>query len=118
MSVTDEGLERIVLTRVLRLNATVHGIVTALFAGLSLFIATNWLVVKGGDVVGPHLGLLAQYFIGYDVTFVGSLIGFAYAFAVGFVAGYGLATLYNWFADHLRSWPSRRGAAGERAGRS
>jgi hypothetical protein len=118
MAVKDDGLERIVLTRVLRLNAIVHGVVTGLFAGLAVFIATNWLVLKGGPVVGPHLALLGQYFIGYDVNFVGSLIGFAYAFAVGFAAGYGLATLYNWFSDHLRSWPSQRGAAGERASRS
>jgi hypothetical protein len=64
-----------------------------------LFLATNWLVVKGGDVVGPHLALLGQYFLGYRVTFVGSLVGFAYAFVVGFVAGYGVSRIYNWVVD-------------------
>src|SRR5262244_471958 len=91
-------LEQVVLTRLLRLNATVQGFVTGLVAGLAVFIATNWLVLKGGDVVGPHLSLLGHFFIGYQVTFLGSLIGFAYAFAVGFVLGYLVGRMYNWIA--------------------
>src|SRR5262244_1613829 len=89
-------LEQVVLTRLLRLNATVQGFVTGLVAGLGVFIATNWLVLKGGDVVGPHLSLLGQFFIGYEVTFVGSLVGFAYAFVVGFVTGYAVTRIYNY----------------------
>jgi hypothetical protein len=99
-------LEELVLTRMLRLNATVHGLVTGLVAGLGLFVATNWLVLKGGDVVGPHLALLGQFFIGYRVTFVGSVIGFAYAFMCGFVGGYAIARLYNWFVIY-REEPRR-----------
>ena len=91
-----KALERLVLTRLMRLNATVQGLVTGLVAGLGIFIATNWLIVKGGTVVGPHLALLGQFFIGYRVTFVGSLVGFAYAFVLGFGVGYGVARIYNW----------------------
>ncbi len=87
--------EELVLTRLLRLNAAVYGIVTGLVAGLILFVATNWLVLKGGEDVGRHLSLLAQFFWGYEVTFVGSLIGFAYAFVCGFLAGYCVARIYN-----------------------
>ena len=67
--------------------------------GIAIFVATNWLVLKGGDVVGPHLGLLGQFFIGYEVSFGGSLIGFAYGFATGFSVGYLIARIYNWVAD-------------------
>jgi len=91
----DKSVEQIVMTRLLRVSAAVHGVVTGLLAGLGIFIATNWLVLKGGRVVGPHLFLLSQFFIGYRVTFVGSLIGFAYGFIFGFVAGYTIAWLYN-----------------------
>jgi hypothetical protein len=94
-----EQLQDIVHTRALQLSATVQGIVTGLVAGSALFIATNWLVLKGGAVVGPHLALLGQFFIGYRVTFVGSLIGFAYAFVVGYIVGYGVARLYNFIAS-------------------
>jgi hypothetical protein len=95
----DKALENVVLTRVMRLNANVNGLVTGLMLALGIFVATNWLVLKGGDVVGPHLGLLGQFFIGYEVSFWGSLIGFAYGFAAGFSLGYLVARLYNWVAD-------------------
>src|SRR5262249_53286749 len=93
-----ERLEDVILTRIIRLNALVQGLVTGLLVGLVIFVATNWLVLKGGPVVGPHLALLGQFFIGYRVTFLGSLIGFAYAFAVGFVLGYLVGRMYNWIA--------------------
>jgi hypothetical protein len=95
----EKTLEKVVLTRLLRLNATVQGLVTGIIAGLGIFIATNWLVLKGGDVVGPHLGLLGQFFIGYEVSFVGSLIGFMYALVTGFALGYFVARIYNGIVD-------------------
>jgi hypothetical protein len=98
MTNDENDLEKVVLTRLLRLNATVQGFVTGTIAGLVIFIATNWLVFKGGYVVGPHLSLLNQFFIGYEVTFVGSLIGFAYGFGCGFIGGYLVARMYNWIA--------------------
>lgn len=101
---SEEQLEEIVLTRLVRLNAVVSGIVTGIIFGFGLFIATNWLVLKGGDVVGPHLALLGQFFIGYTVTFIGSLIGFAYGFVTGFIIGYAIALLYN----VLLSWQENR----------
>ena len=91
----DDKLEQIVFTRVLRLNAVVQGLVVGLLLGSVIFIATNWLVLKGGPVVGPHLTLLNQFFIGYKVSFVGSVVGFGYGAVVGFVIGYIIAVLYN-----------------------
>jgi hypothetical protein len=101
LAMADNGntLEKIVLTRLLRLNAKVHGVVAGLLVGLGIFIATNWLVLKGGQVVGPHLALLGQFFIGYRVTFVGSFIGFAYGFLSGFLVGYFVAFMYNRIVD-------------------
>jgi hypothetical protein len=81
--------------RIIRLEALVQGLVTGLVTGLGVFVATNWLRLKGGPVVGPHLALLGQFFIGYDMTFRGSLIGFAWGSASGFAAGYLVSTLYN-----------------------
>ena len=96
MAEENKVLEELVLTRLLRLNARIQCVVTGIVGGLGVFIATNWLVRKGGDVVGPHLSLLSQYFIGYRVTFAGSLIGFAYAFVCRFAGGYFVARMYNW----------------------
>ena len=99
MAPQKKNLEEIVRARAVRLSATMQGLVTGLVAGLGLFVATNWLVLKGGPMVGPHLALLGQFFIGYTVTFVGSLIGFAYAFVTGYVLGYAVARIYNWVLD-------------------
>jgi hypothetical protein len=102
----EEKLEDVVRTRLLRLNATVQALVVGILAGLLIFVATNWLILKGGHlgpegerVVGPHLSLLSQFFVGYSVTFLGSLVGFAYAFILGFIIAYGVAAIYNWFVD-------------------
>ncbi|MCP5098459.1 MAG: hypothetical protein GY943_23155 [Chloroflexi bacterium] len=92
-----DKLEKIILTRMVQLNAEVSGLVTGFICGLGLFIATNWLVIKGGDVIGPHLSLLGQFFIGYKVTFFGSIIGLFYGFVTGFIIGYAIAFLYNMF---------------------
>lgn len=106
-------LEEVVVTRLLRLNAVLQGIVTGIVFGLGVFAVTNWLVIKGGHigaegeiVVGPHLALLGQFFIGYRVSFLGSLIGFAYASVCGFVLGYLTARMYNYFVN-LREQRSR-----------
>jgi ABC-type dipeptide/oligopeptide/nickel transport system permease subunit len=66
---------------------------------LGIFVATNWLVIKGGERVGPHLQLLSQYFIGYKVTFIGSLIGAAYGFALGTLCGALVGWIYNKIAS-------------------
>ena len=80
---------------VLLLNAKVVGLAFGLILGLGIFVATNWLVIKGGERVGPHLILLSQYFIGYKVTFLGSFIGAAYGFAVGTICGALMGWIYN-----------------------
>jgi hypothetical protein len=83
----------------LLLNAKAFGLVLGLLFGIIIFMATNWLVLKGGSQVGPHLQLLSQYFIGYRVTFWGSFIGFAYGFALGTLSGAFIGWVYNKIAS-------------------
>lgn len=80
---------------VARLRAGILAVVFALVAGTGLFLATAWLLIRGGDPVGPHLSLLGQYFIGYRVTWPGAFIGFAWAGAVGAVVGAAVGWIYN-----------------------
>ena len=80
---------------ILMLNAKVVGLALGVIFGLGIFVATNWLVIKGGERVGPHLILLSQYFIGYRVTFLGSFIGAAYGFALGTICGALMGWIYN-----------------------
>jgi hypothetical protein len=77
------------------LNAKLLGVVLGILTGAGLFLATNFLVLKGGPRVGVHLALLSQFFPGYRVTFLGSIVGFCYAFVVGFLMGVVLGSVYN-----------------------
>jgi hypothetical protein len=99
--IIDSGDEKL-FKGALLFNAKTLGLVFGLLFGLFIFIATNWLVIKGGHinasgeyVVGPNLQLLSQFFIGYRVTFFGSIIGFGYGFALGTLAGALFAGIYN-----------------------
>ncbi len=91
---------------VLRINIKFLGLTSGLLLGLIIFFATIWLVIKGGQispsgeyVVGPHLQLLSQFFIGYRVSFLGSIIGFLYGFAVGSICGSAIGFFYNKIVD-------------------
>lgn len=86
-------------TGVLWLNAKIFGVTLGLLTGLLIFIATNWLVLKGGATVGPNLQLLSQFFIGYRVSFWGSFIGFAYGFVLGTLGGALIGWVYNMIAS-------------------
>jgi len=101
--------EEKLFSAVLRFNSKVLGLILGILLGLAIFIATNWLIILDGHigpngeyVVGPHLQLLSQFFIGYRVSFLGSLIGLAYGFAVGSLAGALIGWIYNKIVD-LRS---------------
>jgi hypothetical protein len=61
---------------------------------LLLFLTTNVLALRGGDV-GPMLRRLDVYFPGYSVDFTGSLIGGAYMLALGWIVGQCVAFVYN-----------------------
>jgi hypothetical protein len=82
-----------------RLRASVMAVVFGLLGGTGLFVATLWLVIRGpapeATEVGPTLGLLNNYFPGYAVTWVGSLVGFFYGALTGAVVGWAVALIYN-----------------------
>lgn len=78
------------------------GFATALGAvsGFAIFMATLWLVVKGGATVGPHLQLLGQYFFGYTVSISGAFIGAVYCFVWGFLWGWLFAYIRNFILGY------------------
>jgi len=80
---------------VARLRASVMALVFSLTAGTGLFIATAWLVIRGGEQVGPTLGLLRHYLPGYSVTWPGAFVGFFYLMVIGGVTGWVVAFIYN-----------------------
>ena len=90
--------EQRVLTKTVReVNEKAWAIALGLVLAVGLFVATNWLVLHSGSDIGPHLRLLRVYFPGYTVTFVGSLVGFVYAFVLGYLTGRTVVILYYRF---------------------
>jgi hypothetical protein len=78
-----------------KLDRVALGVASGVVAGMGLCLATLALVLKGGDVVGPHLGLLGQFLPGYEVSVAGSLVGLAWGAAGGFAVGWTFAVLRN-----------------------
>jgi len=92
---TQQNEDETLRNALLRLNARAWGIGMGLLLAVGLFLATNVLVIRGGEHVGQHLGLLSIYLPGYSVSFVGSLIGFVYAFVGGYGMGRVIGAVYN-----------------------
>lgn len=90
MRIEDE-LDRTLAT----LNGRAWGVAMGLLLGLLLAVATLVLVLKGGTVVGPHLALLGVFLPGYSVSVGGALIGFVYAFVIGYALGRLVGVVYN-----------------------
>jgi hypothetical protein len=79
----------------LKLDRVSFGLSTGIITGMALFLVTLILVLKGGEVVGPNLQLLSQYFPAYTVTLSGSVLGLLNGFVSGFIGGWGYAFLRN-----------------------
>ena len=69
------------------------GVAVGLTAGLTLFAVTALHVAF--PIEGLPIGLLSQYFYGYDVTWPGALVGAFWGFATGFVGGWLLGFVHN-----------------------
>jgi hypothetical protein len=81
-----------------RVDIRALAIATGTLAGLALFLATAWLLLRGappGLQVGPHLGLLSNYLPGYSVTWAGSLLGVVYGFLIGSCCGVAIGAFWN-----------------------
>jgi hypothetical protein len=91
METEQEQIEHAVMV----LNEKLLGTVLGVLFGSMLFLATNFLILKGGEHVGAHLALLSVFLPGYRVTFFGSLIGFFYMFVLGFIIGIVIGAVYN-----------------------
>ncbi|MGH7570260.1 MAG: hypothetical protein ACREMK_00255 [Gemmatimonadota bacterium] len=97
----DEREALAIRAAIARLRVGIMAIVFGMLGGFVLFVATAWLLIRGGPNVGQTLGLLAHYFPGYSVTWPGAVVGLAYGALTGALAGGALAWTYNRIA--LRS---------------
>ena len=80
---------------VARMHNGVLALTCAVMGGVGLFGMTAWLLIKNGDYTGIHLQLLRHYFIGYSVTWPGSIVGFFYGALLGGCVGWTIGKIYN-----------------------
>ncbi len=88
---------------IVRLRSRIMAMTFAAAGGMGLFVATLWLLIRGGPNVGQHLSLLRHYFPGYSVSLGGSLVGFGYGAVVGGLVGWSIARVYNAVASRYGS---------------
>lgn len=91
---TESDITETVRLAVSPVHKAALGTATGIVAGLVVAALTLFVVVLNPEP-RPPLGLLANYFYGYTVTPAGAAVGFAWAFAVGFVAGWFVAFVRN-----------------------
>jgi protoporphyrinogen oxidase len=94
-----------------RLDPVALGTSVSIVCAVGLFLATAILLLKGGEVVGPTLGLLDNYLIGYSVTWTGAFIGLFEAGVIGFVLGAIVAWTRNLGMDAYAYLLRRRAVA-------
>lgn len=82
-----------------RIKTNALAVVGAIMGGLGLFTVTVWLLIKDGPNVGEHLRLLSNYFIGYSVTWWGSVVGLIYGAVCGGALGWSVGMIYNKVVD-------------------
>jgi hypothetical protein len=95
-----------------KLDRVAFGLALGGVSGLTLFLATLALALKGGPVVRPNLALLAQYFPGYEVTLGGSVLGLGYGLLAGFAVGWSFALARNATAFLYEAAIRRRAESG------
>jgi hypothetical protein len=78
-----------------RYDSVALGVAVGSVAGLGLLLATLALLLRGGSVVGPMLSLVGNYLVGYHVTWLGAVLGFAEGCGGGFLFGYLVARAIN-----------------------
>ena len=75
-------------------HKTALGIALGTVCGLAIFAVTVFhVILRPADAL--DIGLLAQYFHGYEVSWRGACIGLFWGFVSGFVAGWFMAFVRN-----------------------
>jgi len=91
----QQGKKDEISQAIARIKTNALAIVCAMIGGVGLFVITAWLLIKDGPDAGQHLQLLSNYFIGYSVTWWGSVVGLFYGALCGGVIGWAVGMIYN-----------------------
>ena len=81
----------------MKLNVKAFALTTGIFWGFAILFITWWIILLDGQT-GEEL-LIVRVYIGYNVSAIGSLIGFIWGLVDGILGGAVFAWIYNYFTD-------------------
>jgi len=76
------------------------GIAIGLVWGLTIMLATWWLLIMGAS--GKKISLLGAFYFGYTYSFIGGFVGLFWGFIDGFVCGFLIAWIYNLVSKSIK----------------
>lgn len=79
----------------MKLNVKAMGLACGTLWGIAVFLITVWFLIMG--YAGETLSKLGQLYLGYTVSWGGSIVGLIWGFVDGLICGIVLAWLYNYF---------------------
>jgi len=85
----------------MKLNVKGFALSLGLFWGFGLLFITWWIILFEGT--SGNITLIGKIYRGYNISFIGSLIGFLWAFIDGIIGGAIFAWLYNTLSGRLFS---------------
>ena len=83
----------------MKLNIRAFAVAFGLWWGVGLFLGTWWVIAMRGATGEPTF--LARIYIGYEISPLGSIIGFAWGVIDGLIGGAIFAWLYNTIAERF-----------------
>ena len=83
----------------MKLNVKVFALTCGIFWAVSVFVITWWLIVLYG--ASGARTLLGLFYLGYNISPIGSIIGLIWGFVDGLISGAIFAWLYNLIAGRL-----------------
>lgn len=83
----------------MKLNVKAFALTCGIFWAASVFVITWWLIVLYG--ASGARTLLGLFYLGYNVSPIGSIIGLIWGFFDGLICGAIFAWLYNFIAGHF-----------------
>ncbi len=83
----------------MKLNVQAFAVAFGVWWGVGIFLGTWWVIALSGATGEPTF--LARIYIGYEISPLGSIIGFAWGVIDGLIAGAIFAWLYNTIAERF-----------------
>ena len=81
----------------MKFNIKAFALTVGIWSGVGLFLLTWWLIILEG--ASGDVTLIGRIYPGYNISPLGSFIGFAWGFVDGLIFGGAFAWLYNMLID-------------------